>query len=124
MFDSNIILKNFVQRRNEMTTEERISIPLEAVLNSAGGLLHHRASLCPLLFTARNSDRVNYGEAGFHKFRGEIWSDKFKSVSLAPRSRSHCLTRARSDGSLREIDFTDFARNGGKCKNIIILFLS
>lgn len=78
MFDSNIILRNFVQRRNEMTTEERISIPLEAVLNSAGGLLRHPASLCPLLFTARNSDRVNYGEAGFHKFRGEIWSDKFK----------------------------------------------
>lgn len=58
-------------------------------------LLHLPASLCPVLFTARNSDRVNYGEAGFHKFRDEIWSDKFKSLDLAPRSRTHTreLTR-------------------------------
>lgn len=59
-------------------------------LNSAGAtgvdrcLLHLPASLCPMLFTARNSDRVNYGEAGFHKFWDEIWSDKFKSLDLAP----------------------------------------
>lgn len=64
-------------------------------------LLHLPASLCPVLFTARNSDRVNYGEAGFHKFRDEIWSDKFKSLGLAPRSRAHTreLTVARTSAS-------------------------
>jgi len=51
------------------------------------------APLCPQLFTALVHDRVNYGEPGFHKFRDEIWSDKFNSQDPAPGSRRARVTR-------------------------------
>jgi len=50
-------------------------------------------ALCPPLFTTLKYDRVNYGEAGFHKFRDEIWSDKFNSQDPAPWSRRAQVTR-------------------------------
>lgn len=56
-------------------------------------LLHLPRALCPLLFTALVHDRVNYGETGFHKFRDEIWSDKFNSQDPAPGSRRARVTR-------------------------------
>lgn len=50
-------------------------------------------ALCPPLFTTPKHGRVNYGEAGFHKFWDEIWSDKFNSQDPAPRSRRAQVTR-------------------------------
>lgn len=60
---------------------------------STAALLHLPRALCPLLFTALVHDRVNYGETGFHKFRDEIWSDKFNSQDPAPGSRRARVTR-------------------------------
>jgi len=48
------------------------------------------------LFTAFKRGRVNYGGAGFHKSRDEIWSDKFNSQDPAPGSRRPQVTRARA----------------------------
>ena len=65
------------------------------VPNSVG---HHRPplafpALCPPLFTTLKHGCVNYGEARFHKFRDEIWSDKFNSQDPAPWSRWAQVTR-------------------------------
>jgi len=50
-------------------------------------------ALCPPLFTTLKHGCVNYGEARFHKFRDEIWSDKFNSQDPAPWSRWAQVTR-------------------------------
>jgi len=60
--------------------------------------LYHRPplafpALCPPLFTTLKHGCVNYGEARFHKFRDEIWSDKFNSQDPAPWSRWAQVTR-------------------------------
>lgn len=60
---------------------------------------HHRPPLAPFLLCARrylwhsSTAGVNYGEAGFHKFWDEIWSDKFNSQDPAPWSRWAQVTR-------------------------------
>lgn len=60
---------------------------------------HHRPPLAPFPLCARRYLRrsstagVNYGEAGFHKFWDEIWSDKFNSQDPAPWSRWAQVTR-------------------------------
>lgn len=75
-------------------TDSRVGDLNSSCYGAGGHLLHLPDSLCPLLFTARDSGRVNYGEVGFHKFHREIWSDKFKSQDPASGSRAHTSARA------------------------------
>lgn len=95
--EENIVVRllvcEFVRRITEVTLSIQWTSSPE--FRSVRHLSHLHPALCPLLFTTLKHGRVNYGEPGFHKFRYEIWSDKFNSQDPAPGSSRAQVTRAR-----------------------------